>query len=141
MANPQEKPAAPINESSPTAETHYNEDNEEEFTSSGCCCFCWKRNKKGSQRYLLSRQEEIKDVWLVEKARKIKEISEVLAGPRWKNFIRRFSVPGFNKKRKRMQYQYDPQSYALNFDDGFDKETDVAYPDFSARFATPVLGG
>ncbi|KAJ9167692.1 hypothetical protein P3X46_019301 [Hevea brasiliensis] len=109
--------------------------------SSGCCCFyrlCWKRNNNGSHRYLLSKLEEINDGWFVERARKLKEISEVLAGPRWKNFIRRFTkVHGFNKKR-RTQYQYDPQSYALNFDDGIDKDAEDAFPDFSARFSAPV---
>ncbi|KAJ9184062.1 hypothetical protein P3X46_007843 [Hevea brasiliensis] len=134
MASPQEKPLAPISESSPIAENHCNEDYEKAVTFSGCCCFhglCWKRNN--NHGYLLSKQEEIKDIWFVEKARKLKEISEALAGPKWKNFIR---WHGFNKKR-RMKYQYDPHSYALNFDDGIDKEVEVSYPDFSARFATP----
>ncbi|OAY27447.1 uncharacterized protein LOC110603320 [Manihot esculenta] len=143
MANPQEKLAAPISESSPLAETHFSEDYEA-VISSGCCCFhrfCWKTNNDGSHRYLLSKQEEINDGWFVEKAKKLKEISEILAGPRWKNFIRRFTtVHGFNKKR-RIKCQYDPQSYALNFDNGIDKEVEDSCPDFSARFATPKANG
>ena len=35
-------------------------------------------------------------------AKKLKEISEVLAKPKWKNFIRRFSINGINKKRRSM---------------------------------------
>ncbi|KAF2312994.1 hypothetical protein GH714_008635 [Hevea brasiliensis] len=103
-------------------------------SGSSAYLLCWKRNNNGSHRYLLSKLEEINDGWFVERARKLKEISEVLAGPRWKNFIRRFTkVHGFNKKR-RTQYQYDPQSYALNFDDGIDKDAEDAFPDFQLDF-------
>ena len=56
-----------------------------------------------------------KENWLVKQAKKVKDVSELLAGPKWKNFIR-----SINKKSKTssMQFQYDPRSYALNFDDG-----------------------
>ncbi|CAN0877510.1 hypothetical protein LINGRAHAP2_LOCUS11925 [Linum grandiflorum] len=77
--------------------------------------------------------------WVVEKLKKAREISEVVAGPKWKNFIRRFSrsaVGSVNTNKKRTaKFQYDPQSYALNFDDGDATADDCAYPDFSARFA------
>ncbi|KDP33548.1 hypothetical protein JCGZ_07119 [Jatropha curcas] len=150
MANPLGKPVAIGESSSPLAETGYCfEDCEEQaaayFSSSCCCCFYLKRNSNGSRRYLLGRkQEEIdnKESWVVEKAKKVKEISEVLAGPKWKNFIRRCSsVHGYgfcSKKTSKMQYQYDPQSYALNFDDGIDKELEDSFPGFSARYATPL---
>lgn len=47
---------------------------------------------------------------------KIREWSELVAGPRWKTFIRRF-----NRNRsggKHANFQYDPLSYAMNFDEG-----------------------
>ncbi|KAJ6915230.1 hypothetical protein NC651_017272 [Populus alba x Populus x berolinensis] len=133
-----------IGESSPLVDTLYAEDYEEAVTSSWCGCFqgfcCRPRrgSSNGMERNLMLKQEEvmIKDGWLVEKVKKVKEISEILAGPKWKNFIRRFS--NNNKKRSRMQCQYDPQSYALNFDEGFGREVDSEYPDFSARYAAPV---
>ncbi|KAF9681277.1 hypothetical protein SADUNF_Sadunf06G0209000 [Salix dunnii] len=136
--------ASIISESSPLVDTLFAEDYEEAVTSSCCGCFqgfcCRPRrgSSNGMEGNSMLQQEEavIKDGWLVEKVKKVKEITEVLAGPKWKNFIRRFS--NNNKKRSRMQYQYDPQSYALNFDEGFDREVDAGYPDFSTRYAAPV---
>ncbi|KAF3447067.1 hypothetical protein FNV43_RR12247 [Rhamnella rubrinervis] len=113
-------------------------DEETSSLSSGCGCFqghfcyrwCQKSNDVNGlwRKYNLlggrqEGEEEVdmvvhKESWLVTKAKKVKEASEVLAGPKWKNFIR-----SINKKRRTtslssMQFQYDPQSYALNFDDG-----------------------
>jgi hypothetical protein len=47
----------------------------------------------------------------------VKQLSEELGRPKWNKFIRCFGAHGINKKR-RTQLQYDPQSYALNCDDG-----------------------
>ena len=70
--------------------------------------------------------------------RKVKQFSELLGGPKWKNFIRLFSVHRINKK-KRIQSQYDLQSYALNFDDGINGEVeDDAYLDFKSRYVAPL---
>ncbi|KAE8698449.1 hypothetical protein F3Y22_tig00110597pilonHSYRG00224 [Hibiscus syriacus] len=110
---PQEKP-----ETWPLRDDEYTQDSEDAYPSSGCGCIgglCgWRRNSNG---YMVQAQaEEVRsESWLKRKAKKLKEISEVLAGPRWKNFIRRFSPYGINKKR-RSQFHYDPQSYQLNFD-------------------------
>lgn len=67
--------------------------------------------------------------------KKIREWSEIVAGPRWKTFIRRFNQ---NRASKRTpKYQYDPLSYALNFDEGHngDFNDDAALRNFSTRYA------
>ncbi|KAK9280312.1 hypothetical protein L1049_014000 [Liquidambar formosana] len=149
MATPQEK-AASISELSPLEENDdcVEDDYEETFTGCGCgwlwqLCF---RRKHGSYRYLLQQQGEKRESWFVEKVKKVKQVSEVVAGPKWKNFIRRFrgycnnnNNNNNNNKRRMHQFQYDPRSYALNFDDGvIDREVDGAHLGFSARFAAPI---
>lgn len=51
---------------------------------------------------------------------KIREWSELVAGPRWKTFIRRFNRnrSGAGSGSKHANFQYDPLSYAMNFDEG-----------------------
>ncbi|KAJ4827243.1 hypothetical protein Tsubulata_015205 [Turnera subulata] len=132
-----------MGESSPLVDSRYVEDYEETVTSSACGCFqglCSGLRRSYTHKQLVHNQDqEVKeDGWFVEKVKELREISELLAGPRWKNFIRRFSVRGCYKKRSRMQCHYDPQSYALNFDDGIEREANVAYPDFLARYAASV---
>ncbi|KAL7166016.1 hypothetical protein ACSBR2_036808 [Camellia fascicularis] len=118
--------------------------NEENGTTPGCGCL-WllcstrHRNNDSQQWYnLLQQQGEMKGSWVMKKAKKLREVSEILAGPKWKNFIRRFSIHGiYSKKRSRMQFLYDPQSYALNFDNGDDHIVVVDHH-FAARFAAPL---
>ncbi|GJS42107.1 hypothetical protein Tco_0567150 [Tanacetum coccineum] len=66
--------------------------------------------------------------------KKIKEWSELVAGPKWKTFIRRLS-----KKRSKHNsiFKYDPASYSLNFDEGkaHVEDDDLFFRDFSARYA------
>ena len=110
-------------------------DEETSSLSSGCgwfqglFCFRWCQKNNNINGLLCKynslerrkQEEEVvvmvvdKENWLVKQAKKVKDVSELLAGPKWKNFIR-----SINKKRKTssMQFQYDPRSYALNFDDG-----------------------
>ncbi|KAH1117589.1 hypothetical protein GLYMA_17G091400v4 [Glycine max] len=69
--------------------------------------------------------------------KKLREWSEIVAGPKWKTFIRRFNR---NRPNKRIPtYQYDPFSYALNFDEGpngdFNDDDDAALRNFSTRYA------
>ncbi|KAL7221821.1 hypothetical protein ACSBR1_023711 [Camellia fascicularis] len=109
------------------------------FLANGCDCFrlfCFERQQSndGEARHLLEQEGEHKETWLVNKLKRVKEASELLAGPKWKNFIRRFSKY-FNKK-KRTQFQYDPQSYTLNFDHDLDGEGDGLLLGFSSRLAS-----
>ncbi|EYU23644.1 hypothetical protein MIMGU_mgv1a024779mg [Erythranthe guttata] len=65
--------------------------------------------------------------WLVEKLKKLKELSEMVAGPKWKNFVRRigkFCSPKkhVNSTQQNAQFQYSPESYALNFSGGDNSE-------------------
>ncbi|KAG5056692.1 hypothetical protein JHK86_011688 [Glycine max] len=70
--------------------------------------------------------------------KKLREWSEIVAGPKWKTFIRRFNR---NRPNKRIPtYQYDPFSYALNFDEGPNGDfnhhhDDAALRNFSTRYA------
>ncbi|XP_021719052.1 uncharacterized protein LOC110686755 [Chenopodium quinoa] len=78
--------------------------------------------------------------------KKIREWSEIVAGPKWKTFIRRINRRRPNHRHHHHhnqqsagKFQYDPLSYALNFDEGqnghFDEDFAGNYPDFSSRFA------
>ncbi|KAK8505403.1 hypothetical protein V6N13_045843 [Hibiscus sabdariffa] len=132
-AAPQEKPAQVPKETWPLRAV--NEDNSQDFddpmSSSGCGgCFRWRHG------YLL-QSEEKREGWVKRKAKRLQEISEVLAGPKWKNLIRRFSIYGMNKKRRSTRMQYDIQSYELNFDQGRSGEAEAGFLGFSARFAAP----
>ncbi|KAI4343770.1 hypothetical protein L6164_011079 [Bauhinia variegata] len=70
--------------------------------------------------------------------KKLREWSEIVAGPRWKTFIRRF-----NRNRsggcKHGKCQYDAMSYALNFDEGqnadFEEGDYAGLRNFSTRYA------
>lgn len=73
---------------------------------------------------------------------KVREWSELAAGPRWKTFIRRFSRSRSGGSRHAAgKYQYDPLSYALNFDEGHNGDFgDDGYDglrNFSTRYAAP----
>ncbi|XP_073270394.1 uncharacterized protein [Primulina huaijiensis] len=72
---------------------------------------------------------------------RIREWSEILAGPRWKTFIRRFNRD--RQSSKHLNFHYDPLSYAMNFDEGpgqngrFDDDGEDRYfsRNFSSRYA------
>ncbi|XP_022867065.1 uncharacterized protein LOC111386821 [Olea europaea var. sylvestris] len=119
-------------------------DYEEEASATGCGCFrlfCGGRKKssQGESHYLLQGRQVYKETWLVTKFKKLKEFSELVAGPKWKNMIRKIGKVCNPKKKSQMttQLQYSPGSYALNFDcGGEDEEEDNLLHSFSSRFAS-----
>lgn len=76
--------------------------------------------------------------------KELKEYSELVAGPKWKNLVRKIGKY-FNPKRssaKTTQFQYDSDSYALNFDNGdsVGEDDDGLLRNFSSRYAVPFSG-
>ncbi|KAK2663803.1 hypothetical protein Ddye_002377 [Dipteronia dyeriana] len=71
---------------------------------------------------------------------RVREWSEIVAGPKWKTFIRRFNRNrSSNNNHNHGKYQYDPLSYSLNFDEtrDFDQDEDFGgYHNFSSRYAS-----
>ncbi|GAB2289532.1 hypothetical protein Dimus_023842 [Dionaea muscipula] len=82
--------------------------------------------------------------------KKLREWSEIVAGPRWKTFIRRFNRnrtagrhAAASSSAAAGRFQYDPLSYTLNFDEGSrqyhgdDGDEDCSYyPDFMSRYGS-----
>ncbi|KAL0461678.1 UNVERIFIED_CONTAM: hypothetical protein Slati_0055400 [Sesamum latifolium] len=121
---------------------------ETEFVSRGCCSFfrfpCFK-SKKWERISTLEREQEVSgsgSLWGkgIQAVKKVREWSELVAGPKWKTFIRRFKkTPSRPKPGK---FQYDPFSYALNFDESSQFEDERIFRDFSSRYAAiPAQNG
>ncbi|VAI49423.1 unnamed protein product [Triticum turgidum subsp. durum] len=110
---------------------------------SRCCCFpCWPSSAPSS----LGGEEEHWWQGAVDALLKVREWSELAAGPRWKTFIRRFGRgprPHHHAFGGARKLNYDALSYALNFDEGHGATPDAGgdhaggYRDFSSRFAAP----
>ncbi|XP_058749407.1 uncharacterized protein LOC131622395 [Vicia villosa] len=67
--------------------------------------------------------------------KKLRAWSEIVAGPRWKTFLRKFNQHR-SSRRMANKYQYDPLSYALNFDEGQNEDSrDDGFRNFSTRYA------
>ncbi|KAL5985517.1 hypothetical protein ACLOJK_027502 [Asimina triloba] len=107
------------------------EDYEEETAAAGGCFsafFCCARSHylRANERLSLL-QEQLKETRWKDSLQRLKESSELIAGPKWKTFIRRFNChscagAGANHRNRKPNFQYDPQSYALNFDGGADPD-------------------
>ncbi|CAN4079267.1 unnamed protein product [Withania somnifera] len=111
-----------------------------EFTKRGCC-FCFPSFSSGRsvwERVSTSDQKEEPHWWDkgLNAIMKVREWSELVAGPKWKTFLRRFS----KNRSKTIKFNYDPLSYSLNFEDGprvtDQSEDDRILRDFSSRFAS-----
>ncbi|KAL2346686.1 hypothetical protein Fmac_000686 [Flemingia macrophylla] len=85
-----------------------------------CSCF----------RVLYAPHKEEDGNWLGKKLKKVmKVLLESLVWPKKDTSCLR--------KKRRMLFQYDPKSYALNFDVGVDQsETHAVFLHFSARYAS-----
>ncbi|KAL8118303.1 uncharacterized protein LOC141659924 [Apium graveolens] len=125
-------------EFSPIIDVESNDDVSETLFVKRRFCFCIPYGSDNSAT------SGIKSLWNsgVNSLKKLREWSEIVAGPKWKTFIRRF-----NRSKSSNKYQYDPLSYALNFDEGPTRNGDPVEVDeyltrnFSSRYATvPGLG-
>nr|XP_009598118.1 uncharacterized protein LOC104093986 [Nicotiana tomentosiformis]XP_016506873.1 PREDICTED: uncharacterized protein LOC107824585 [Nicotiana tabacum] len=112
-----------------------NENSETQFNKRRRC-FCFP--SFGSTNQLSTRS-----VWAkgINALKKLREWSEMVAGPRWKTFIRRFNR---NKSgRINAKFQYDPLSYSLNFDEGpgnnKEEEEEYVLRNFSTRYASASI--
>jgi len=132
------------------------------------CCFCfpcfssrrsstvglsfWERIQSSSQSHGYDPHQN--QWWFkgIRALKKIREWSEIVAGPKWKTFIRRFNrtkSSGSGSGRRHGNFQYDPLSYSLNFDEGpggqkgdFDELDDYGgFRDFSSRYASVSASG
>ncbi|XP_042065348.1 uncharacterized protein LOC121808843 [Salvia splendens] len=99
-------------------------------------CFrrlCFGRGDDNS--YLLQESGVQEKAWVATQFKKVKQWSEVVAGPKWKNLIRKIGRLCHCHKRKQ-PFQYSPESYALNF--AADQEEANPLHSFSARFGPRV---
>lgn len=114
--------------------------NQQQATFCGCGCFrafSFKNWRRGGGDV---DGGGTTTAWMAEKLRKVKEATEVIAGPKWKTFIRKaggYFNNGGNKKNRR--FQYDQHSYDLNFNSTANSEDEADMPpSFSARFSAPA---
>ena len=149
---------SPMSEMDATDEMH-----EALFAKRGCCflvpCLAssqpsrsvwWRRIRTTGDKL------EPGERWWIRGWRKTRQWSELVAGPRWKTFIRRFGrnhccggcagnsdcVAISPNRSEQGKFRYDPLSYSLNFDDGKQTghfEDEFPYQYYSKRFAAPSL--
>ncbi|KAJ9559669.1 hypothetical protein OSB04_004829 [Centaurea solstitialis] len=123
------------------------------------CCFCipyrWQKVRSSSpdhHHHNHHNHQSDKTLWSrgIDALKKIREWSEIVAGPRWKTFIRRFNRNNNRSFGGRQQspknFQYDPLGYSLNFDEGplqsgdSEMENDYMIRNFSSRYASVPVG-
>ncbi|KAL6633562.1 hypothetical protein ACP70R_026233 [Stipagrostis hirtigluma subsp. patula] len=108
-----------------------------------CCCFPWpapSHQRAGAAAALGAAEEESWWQRAADAVLKVREWSELVAGPRWKTFIRRFGRGQPRPHHFGRKLNYDALSYALNFDEGHGASPEgdyTGYRDFSSRFAVP----
>ncbi|KAG6398248.1 hypothetical protein SASPL_139703 [Salvia splendens] len=117
------------------------------FFRRGCCFFsfpCFRSRRFERIPPSSGESEVISRNWWgqgVEALKSVREWSELVAGPRWKTFIRRFNQTGGRSRTARCRY--DPMSYSLNFE----TEGSAHFRDFSSRYSAipgqklPIHGG
>ncbi|KAI3726955.1 hypothetical protein L1987_66762 [Smallanthus sonchifolius] len=127
----------------PTDSNHHSPSSEMLFPDRNCC-FCipyrWRKIPSSEEE----EEQATGSLWSrgISALKKIREWSEIVAGPRWKTFIRRFNRSK-SLGRQASKFQYDPLSYALNFDQGplqsGDPEAENEYMirNFSSRYVLP----
>ncbi|XP_022997532.1 uncharacterized protein LOC111492425 [Cucurbita maxima] len=108
------------------------------YSSCGCFFGFGSRLSRSSSvrcRYLLLREnEEVKQSWMMKKVKRFKDIIKAMAGRKWRSFIN-----GIVNKRRSVRFQYDPRSYALNFDEGMgEEEGGGGRHGFRQPFASPI---
>ncbi|XP_047328553.1 uncharacterized protein LOC124932004 [Impatiens glandulifera] len=113
-----------------------------------CFCIpCFKSNRSsttGSNWWHRIREAEQDERWWskgITAFKKVREWSEIVAGPRWKTFIRRFNRNKNGGGGKHGKFNYDPLSYSLNFDEGTaatngDSDEEYGFRNFSSRYAS-----
>lgn len=129
-----------------TEEAELGETNILSAKSRCCCCIPILRSRRSGTVgfwWETIRTAQNGDRWWtrgVESLKKIREWSEIVAGPKWKTFIRRFNRNRSGGSRN-AKFQYDALSYSLNFDEGpardsNSEESDVRLRDFSSRYVS-----
>ncbi|XP_044479694.1 uncharacterized protein LOC123206529 [Mangifera indica] len=121
-----------------------------------CCCFnfpCFKSRQSSTAGLPWWNRIQSQNRWwtpAVTAFRRVREWSEIVAGPNWKTFIRRFNRNKSNNAHGK--FQYDPLSYSLNFEENcnLDHDNDFSgFRDFSTKYApckssttaaTPLVG-
>ncbi|KAJ4712295.1 NHL domain protein [Melia azedarach] len=118
------------------------------------CCFCFPcfgSQRQSStvgiawwQRIRTGHIQSNKRWWApaITAFQKVREWSEIVAGPKWKTFIRRFNRSRSNNSNghhHQGKFQYDALSYSLNFDEdaNLDDDDDFSrFRNFSSRYAS-----